>query len=1514
MGKAGQLRMKLRRRLSRTLRYEKLELRQMLVGDTVNHFAVDDLYDVNAGEVLIVDAPGVLANDVFDGDIIDTVEVVDGFFVAVDGSAAGDGSFENPWGLQEVFSNPPAQIQPGDTIWVRGGIYHGIFHSYLSGTEEFPIEVRAYPNERVQIDLYDPSATVQPTFPEFFVFGDYGTYRDLEIYSSNPGPRETLQPGPFQTDVQRGGITVRGNFNRFINLVVHDLNAGFGHWGDGGEIYGTISYNNGWVAPDRQHGHGFYIQNENGTKSIADNVAFNQFGAGIHAFGSADAFLNNVEITGNISFNNGAAAGLSYSTERDILVGGGISVTNAKLNNNLTFQNRLDGTVDIGYIWGPENQNIEVTDNYFASKFHILQGWDEIQFERNTLVGSRNSVTLDPPDDGDLSEYEWDQNQYVSTDPVYLTLGVNNLSLQQWQTETGFDANSTTENAVPENQLFVRPNRYETGRANVAVYNWNELPTVEIDLSDVLSVGDSYKLNSVFDIYGTPILEGVYTGDPLIVPMQDRSAPAPMGSYTRETVGTDIRFAAFVVTTERQDTTRPYRVLGGSSQSDLGSPVSMSSNGGFQYDPTSNTQVQTLALGEVVEDQFNYTVTNSVESHTATVRINITGVNDAPHSEDFTVSTSELGPAIMSSVVADDVDSDDDAGTLVFQWLDEPTRGEFTDLGHGQFRFDPLSDFIQLSSTESAEETLRFRVTDSHGASHQSTLKIVIEGVNTLPIASEDHYAAKSDLVLQVAAPGVLSNDFDDDQSDHLTVVSTGSISTALGAIVSIMADGSFRYDATNATAIQSLPIGSVASDSFTYTLSDQSDVTSQATVEIEVERVVPSALELSGAGNYVLTRDSATNDFLVYRSGLLISRQSPSIGRSIFINGQSSSSDSLTLQFENGNPIPDQGVHFDGLDGSGVDEVKLIGGNLDSLSIDHDTGTIQWSDQDSTLSSISVAGIESVTTTSRAAVTSIVLTSQNDFTSVQNISTNEVRLTGQTFPTTTILKPTVALAISGSGGNDQFQIVGPIYRGNGAGLELDAEQVTLSTQVVLGGGSFHSKGTHFTSTSTGMIRTEGGDLSFENDGEVHIGANLVTSGGDFSSIGDGSLIFDSRSAVLYTDNRSLGGGNVVVDHRGSVSLQRIVTSGGSIDLHSDLQLELNGSIDLRYGPPTHVGTLRTSGPRFLSQQPAVIYAGIGEVVLDHSQSIEIGGQVVTTGGDVSVTGGGSLVTSSGAVIRTQGGDLIFDALSGVFLGNRVLTNGGDFRSTSSNGGFSTLSQNNNIETFGGKIEIHHGGPLELPSMLSRGGEIDIVSGDDVHLKGRVDTQGSGVSGRLFVQSQNLATANGPGAVYTGGSNVMFIQSGSIEIGELVNTGGGNFVAIANQFSTVDAGARIETRGGSVTLDIQGRVSLLSLLNTSAGALHLTLYVAPNLQLPLFETNQVLNFMPGSSIRFDAGHQALASPTASSVKFSQIIKARQIDRIDFDFELVNIALSDERFVSSLSKVGRDSLELHLTEV
>lgn len=148
-----------------------------------------------------------------------------------------------------------------------------------------------------------------------------------------------------------------------------------------------------------------------------------------------------------------------------------------------------------------------------------------------------------------------------------------------------------------------------------------------------------------------------------------------------------------------------------------------------------------------------------------------------------------------------------------------------------------------------------------------------VELVNAAPTANGDAAATDADVVLQVAAPGLLANDTDPDHLDVLGV-SSADATSAMGAAVQLGADGGLSYDPRGSLALQQLAEGKIAVDSFSYTIADLGGATASARMEVTVTGVndlpvaMPDAVTLplgSGSGGgqpevRLITFEGATN------------------------------------------------------------------------------------------------------------------------------------------------------------------------------------------------------------------------------------------------------------------------------------------------------------------------------------------------------------------------------------------------------------------------------------------------------------------------------------------------------------------------------------------------------------------------------------------------------------------------------------------------------------------------------
>jgi hypothetical protein len=95
--------------------------------------------------------------------------------------------------------------------------------------------------------------------------------------------------------------------------------------------------------------------------------------------------------------------------------------------------------------------------------------------------------------------YGADGLQFYGDGAINVTLADNYMPDGKTGTYSAISESSNYWGAAIGNQVFVRPNSYQSDRANVTIYNQAEADTVSVDLSAVigLQVGDSVSVRNV---------------------------------------------------------------------------------------------------------------------------------------------------------------------------------------------------------------------------------------------------------------------------------------------------------------------------------------------------------------------------------------------------------------------------------------------------------------------------------------------------------------------------------------------------------------------------------------------------------------------------------------------------------------------------------------------------------------------------------------------------------------------------------------------------------------------------------------------------------------------------------------------------------------------------------------------------------------------------------------------------------------------------------------------------------
>ena len=503
---------------------------------------------------------------------LDTPPTDNIFYVAPTGSSLGNGSFNNPWDLATVFAHP-SSIEPGATIYLRGGSYlfpgdlYG-YDSYLEGTEEEPITVTRYEDEWPVIDGNLTSKQIKNK-SVLKIHGNFVYYKDFEITNTETTNRKVDEEGSGFEERRGTSVEDYAEGTKVINLILHDTGQGISGWqtGTNNEYYGNVIYNNGWDAPDRGHGHGFYTQNQTGYKHYTNNFSFNQFGANLQTGGTDSSAVRNMKWEGNTFFNGGTFMQGPHIENMQVL-------ENYTWNQGFNIGNEvnksyLSATVRDNYFMGPVNlyyfmNGAEFTNNTLwappESKNFVLSVCGDWTPDRHTIDNNtyHQAFTESPYWNFRLNHYHLpplngncptasgvDQSSYYAfnstdgnqVDTFAYVCGSNNPTCAlSWQENLGFDSHSTFIQPVTPgastkptvNKVVVHDNIYDPNRADLIIYNWELDNTVPVNVSATLSPGDTYELRNVQDYFGD-VITGTYAGGELSVPMTGRTRAKPIG-------------------------------------------------------------------------------------------------------------------------------------------------------------------------------------------------------------------------------------------------------------------------------------------------------------------------------------------------------------------------------------------------------------------------------------------------------------------------------------------------------------------------------------------------------------------------------------------------------------------------------------------------------------------------------------------------------------------------------------------------------------------------------------------------------------------------------------------------------------------------------------------------------------------------------------------------------------------------------------------------------------------------
>ena len=242
--------------------------------------------------------------------------------------------------------------------------------------------------------------------------------------------------------------------------------------------------------------------------------------------------------------------------------------------------------------------------------------------------------------------------------------------------------------------------------------------------------------------------------------------------------------------------------------------VTLNGNGSFTFTPAANfTGAAT----------FSYVASDGVlASSVTTVTVNVTPVNDVPVANPDAYSTDEDVPLNVAAPGVLGNDTDADGASLTAILVTPPATGTLVLNANGSFTYTPAAG-------ASGPASFTYRASDGVSTSSPATVSLTVLPVNDAPVAANDSYSTLRNTALNVVAPGVLSNDTDQEGNGLAAVLSAGPAN----GVFSLNANGGFSYTPNS---------NFTGSDSFSYLANDGALNSNVATVTISVTQAANTA------------------------------------------------------------------------------------------------------------------------------------------------------------------------------------------------------------------------------------------------------------------------------------------------------------------------------------------------------------------------------------------------------------------------------------------------------------------------------------------------------------------------------------------------------------------------------------------------------------------------------------------------------------------------------------------------
>jgi hypothetical protein len=221
------------------------------------------------------------------------------------------------------------------------------------------------------------------------------------------------------------------------------------------------------------------------------------------------------------------------------------------LDNVVYDPQALAGALRLGYNTSVNYYRYTVRDNWIVGGGPTLRVWNLFQstFAGNTTYNPSCADGCRMDFLGNRSGWTWSGNAHHGNAGAIDWL-YNNApkTWTGWKSATGLGGSDSYPAGAPPQKVWVRPNLYERGRANIVVVSLGGSSSAVADLASVgLRSGQAFEVRNAQNYFGAPVLTGTYQGGTVTLPLAGLTKAPISGSAPKSPVSTGTRFNAFVV-------------------------------------------------------------------------------------------------------------------------------------------------------------------------------------------------------------------------------------------------------------------------------------------------------------------------------------------------------------------------------------------------------------------------------------------------------------------------------------------------------------------------------------------------------------------------------------------------------------------------------------------------------------------------------------------------------------------------------------------------------------------------------------------------------------------------------------------------------------------------------------------------------------------------------------------------------------------------------------------------------